>query len=261
LALIIISNVIDAGPTLFGRTFSTVTGSVQSFFTGIGNWFGGIGDYFKGINELTEENRRLRALNDLLTADNNRLRYVDELNEELERLLETKRRYSEYNMVSGFVRAKDPGNWYNQFIIDVGSNDGIAVNMPVLAHGALIGRVSQVWNDFARVIALIDDVSSVSARVVRSSHVGTVRGDIELMMEGLILMEFTSLEVDVAEDDEIVTSQLSSYYPPGLLIGTVVGVRRDSRGMTTAIIRPEADFKQIDYVLVITELYELDYDD
>jgi rod shape-determining protein MreC len=107
--------------------------------------------------------------------------------------------------------------------------------------------------------SIIDDRSGVSAEVARSGHVGFIRGDVELIMEGLVKLEFTRLDVDVVVGDIIYTSQISSYYPPELLIGHVVGVHADSRGMVTATVKPAANFSRIRSVLIITELFELDY--
>ncbi|MCL2702210.1 MAG: rod shape-determining protein MreC [Defluviitaleaceae bacterium] len=261
LLLITVTALAGGGPTFLGRAFVTVTSPVQSGLTGTGNWLGERLGYFRGMAALYEENRRLTAENALLVMENSLLRYLEEAVEEYAMLLDTQLRYSNYDTMVAQVRASDPGNWYNRFIIDRGSSHGIEVNMPVLANGALIGRISKTWPYSALVESIIDDGSGVSAKVYRTNHVGVVRGDVELMMEGLVRMGFTSLGVDVAVGDEIQTSQLSSYYPPGITIGHVVSVEVDSRGIASAIVQPTADFSPVKSVLVITELFYLEYGD
>jgi rod shape-determining protein MreC len=192
--------------------------------------------------------------------ENSTLRYLEEVVDHYAMLLYTQRRYSNYDTMVAQVRASEPHNLYNRFIIDRGSSHGIMANMPVLADGALVGRVSQVWPSRARVESIIDDVSRVSAKVLRSNHVGTVSGSVDLIMDGLILMEFTSLDADVIIGDEIHTSALSSFYPPGLMVGYVVDVTIDARGMTTAVIKPSANFSPVSFVLIITELFNLDHE-
>jgi len=256
LLMIIVTALTNSGPTFLGKALSTITNPIQSGIMGLSKWTSDRIGFFRGMTALFEENQRLSEENAILRMDNSRMRLVDEENEKLAELLETRRRYADFPYLVGLTRAVDPGNWYKQFNIDIGSTHGVLVNMPVLADGALLGRVTEVWPFYSRVQSIIDDTSGVSARVFRSNHVGTVRGDVELMMEGLCLMEFTSLEVDIAVGDEIQTSQLSSYYPPGITIGFVESVARDSRGMTSAVIKPVADLSHVDYVLVITKLYD-----
>jgi len=261
LLLIILSNVIDAGPTIFSRAYIAATAPVHGFFNGVGNWFGDRWDGLRGTAALAEDNRRLRTENALLVMENSRLRYFESVLADYAMLLNTQIRYSEYPTIVGHVRSVDPGNWFNRFIIDVGTAHGVEENMPVLADGALVGRISRVWGRWSRVESIIDDRSGVSAMVFRSNDVGVIRGDVVLMLDGLVRMEFTQLGVDIVEGDVIYTSELSSLYPPGILIGHVESVQVDSRGMTSAIVRPAADFSSVRFVLVITELFTLDYED
>jgi rod shape-determining protein MreC len=261
LALIILTYFTNRGPTFLGRAAIAVTGPIQSAFTNTGYWFSEKFGYFRTIAELQEENRRLRDANAWYVMENSRLTYLEEAIENYAMLLDTQVRYANFPTMAAEVRGSEPHNFYNRFLIDRGSADGIMVDMPVLANGALVGRVVEVWRRTARVESIIDDRSGVSVRILRSGAVGTVRGDVELKMEGLVLLEFTSLDVDIAVGDIVHTSQISSLYPPGLLVGNVVEVRLDSRGMTTAIVKPAADFSPVKFVLVITELFSLDYGD
>jgi len=258
--LIILTHFLDRTPTFLGRAVVTVTAPIQTGFTNVGNWFGERFGYFRSMAALQEENRRLRDANAYLEMENSLLRYLEEVVDHYAMLLDTHRRYANFPHMTAQVRHSEPGNWYNRFHIDRGSSHGLRVNMPVLANGALVGRISRVWPYSAQVESIIDDRSSVTAKVLRSNHVGSISGDVELMMEGLVRMDFTSLDVDVAVGDVIYTSALSSFYPPGLLIGHVVDVTLDSRGMTRAIVRPAADFTPVSFVLVITELFYLDYE-
>ncbi len=62
----------------------------------------------------------------------------------------------------------------------------------------------------------------------------------------------------MADGDELVTSNISSKYLPGLKIGTVSGIEMDSSNLTkSAVITPVVDFQHIDEVLIITQLKEV----
>ena len=90
--------------------------------------------------------------------------------------------YSEYEKVAAQVISKDPGNWYDTFVINKGSNDGIQKDMNVIADGGLVGLVEEVSSNSATVRSIIDDSSSVSAMTAVSyTHLS-----IELSADGPI---------------------------------------------------------------------------
>ena len=258
LLLMWVTSVSSAGPTIFGRAFSTVTGGIQSGITSFAEMVGDRLEFFRGMARLQEENHWLRTQNEILTMENTRLGFVDQENANLTLLLDTARRFAEFPTQTAHVISVDPGNWYNRFRIDLGYQNGMVRNMAVLADGGLIGRVIQVSPRSSLVESIIHDTSGVSAMVYRTGHVGIVRGDIDLMMDGLVMMEFSNLDADIAVGDQIQTSQLSSIYPPGIAIGEVISVTWAPNGMPSAIIQPVASFYMIRHVLVITELFDLE---
>jgi len=243
-------------PTQVEKIIGFVVTPVQGAFTTVGNWFGQRFDFFVHMGELSSENERLRTENELLSAETGRLKLVDQENEQLSALLNTDRKYEEYPKIGARIIAKDVGNWYTTFTIDKGSNDGLAKNMVVLASGGLCGRVSEVWYNSATVIAIIDDRSSISVQSTRTGDTGIVRGDVSLQLEGRCRMDFINADADIVEGDEIITSQLSSIYPPGITVGTVESVTPNANGTQSALIVPNVDFTHMSTVLVITELFE-----
>lgn len=74
--------------------------------------------------------------------------------EELRSLYKLDNDYSDLNKIAANVIGKDSGNWFNMFIIDKGSNDGIQVDMNVLAGGGLVGIVTKVGPDWVRCVPL-----------------------------------------------------------------------------------------------------------
>jgi len=243
-------------PSLIEKSLGFVVTPVQSAFTSVGNWFGRQYDFFAHMGELSGDNMRLRLQNEILSAEIGRLQLVDQDNERLSALLHTDRKYEEYPKIGARIIAKDMSNWYKTFTIDKGSNDGLAKNMVVLAAGGLCGRVSEVWFNSATVVAMIDDTFSVSAQSMRTGDTGFVRGEISLQLEGLCRMVFLDIDADIVEGDEIVTSQLTSIYPPGITIGTVIEVMPGANGTKSALIKPTVDFSRMSTVSVITELFE-----
>ena len=71
--------------------------------------------------------------------------------------------YSEYDKVAANVISKDAGNWFSNFTIDKGTEDGIQKDCNVIAGSGLVGIVTEVGKNWATVRSIIDDTSNVSA--------------------------------------------------------------------------------------------------
>ena len=73
---------------------------------------------------------------------------------------------------------KNSGNWFNTFTIDKGSNDGIEVDMNVMAGSGLVGIVTDVGPNYAKVTSIINDTSKVSGMVTTTSDNLIVSGSL-----------------------------------------------------------------------------------
>ena len=190
-----------------------------------------------------------------LTEENTRLAQNQEELARLQELYQLDQSYSEYDKVAAQVISKDPGNWYDTFVINKGSADGIEKDMNVIAGGGLVGLVAEVETNCATVRSIIDDSSSVSGMTASTSDTCIVSGDLRLMDEGKLAFSQMSTENAVAVGEQIVTSNISDKYLRGILIGYVSEVTEDSNHLTnTGYITPAVDFKHIQEVLVIKEL-------
>lgn len=205
------------------------------------------------IKTLLSENERLKDELDKLTNENVSLqqdRY--ELNN-LRDLYELDTQYDTYEKTGARVIAKDSGNWYHSFTINKGSSSGIEVDMNVMAGSGLVGRVISVGPNWAKVMSIIDDGSNISAMVLSTSDNLIVSGDLKAYDEGCIPFEMLVDKGDrVAEGDKIVTSNISDKYLPGILIGYISSVEKDSNNLTkSGLITPAVDFEHLDEVLIV----------
>ena len=191
-----------------------------------------------------------------LTEENNKLLEDQEELNRLTKLYELDQDYTQYDKVAAQVISKDPGNWYSTFVINRGSDDGIQVDMNVLADGGLAGIVTEVGKDWATVRSIIDDSSNVSATVASTSDNCMVTGNLLLMEEGkLNFIQLLDREDKVQPGDRIVTSDISDKFLKGILIGYIDEVEMDSNNLTkTGYLVPVVDFAHIHEVLVIKEL-------
>ena len=162
--------------------------------------------------------------------------------------------YSDYPKIAARIISKDPGNWYDTFMINKGSKDGIRVDNNVIAGKGLVGIVTEVGSNWATVRSIIDDSSNVSAMTVGTDDTCVVEGDLELIDEGKL--RFTQLydkEDKVTAGERIVTSNISEKYVEGLFIGYVSEISLDSNNLTkTGTLVTPVDFQHLKDVFVIT---------
>lgn len=211
-------------------------GMVQQIFT---NW--------KDLEELKRENESLKA-------EQNRYSEVLAENIRLRSLLKFKQGYTSYNMVGASVIERDYGGWTHTMVIDRGEDSGIKKYMPVIIPLGLVGFVSEVYMNSARVQLLLDPRTTVGGIVQRpaSRVVSMVTGNSG--NPGYLTFMSLPKESDVIKGDTIVTSGYGGVYPKGLIIGTVEKVDVDSEGGTqSAEIRPAADFAHMEEVFIITD--------
>ena len=227
----------------------------QNGINQVGTWMSGKLDAFQDVEKLAAENQELEQKIAQLTEENTRLTQNQGELERLQELYQLDQSYSEYDKVAAQVISKDPGNWYDTFVINKGSADGIEKDMNVLADGGLVGLVVEVETNCATVRSIIDDSSSVSAMTVSASDTCVVSGDLRLMDEEKLAFSQMSAENAVAVGEQIVTSNISDKYLRGILIGYISEVTEDSNHLTyTGYITPAVDFKHIQEVLVIKQL-------
>ena len=127
--------------------------------------------------------------------------------------------YTEYPKIAAEIISKDPGNWYDTFMINRGSADGIRVDNNVLADKGLVGIVTEVGTHWATVRSIIDDSSNVSAMTVSTQDNCVVEGDLELIDEGKL--SFSQL---YDQNNKVTVGQLSAAEPSILIIQRVQAV-------------------------------------
>ena len=242
-----------------GRTLGRITGYVfvpfERGINSVGGWARDKGDSLQDLKDAQAEKQALQEQVDALTMENSRLTQNQYRLQELEDLYNLDQTYEEFNKVAANIIASDSGNWFNTFIIDKGSRDGLAVDMNVIAGSGLAGIIIKVGDNWAQVRSIIDDMSEVSAQVLSTSDLCFVKGDLQLMESGLIqLTQLRDTEGKASIGDTIVTSHVSDKYHEGLLIGYINELSLDSNNLTrSGTLTPAVDFEHLHSVLVITD--------
>jgi rod shape-determining protein MreC len=181
-------------------------------------------------------------------------------NKQLRKLVELDRgpalASSAYKLVTGRVIARSPSVWNSTVGIDVGSDDGVAVDDPVISGDGLVGRVSSVEGSSSQVTLITDNASAVSAKVVPGGVQGVIRPDLG-DPESLIL-DYIDSPKHIHLGQTVVTSGwsadgLSSLFPPNLPVGEVTRASIVEQEASQQVrLRPYADMANLDIVQVLT---------
>lgn len=247
------------GTDVFNRPLNVVVGYVvipfQQGIGKVGEWLSNRSEELVQIRELLDENARLKEEVAALTEENTLLQQDKyELNK-LRELFLLDEQYSQYNKVGARIIGRDSGNWYSAFIIDKGENDGLALDMNVIAEGGLVGRITSLGPNWSKVTSIISDNSNVSAMTLSTEDNMTVSGDLKMMAEGCITFKQLMDGQDmVREGDKVVTSDISDKFLPNILIGYISSIDKDANNLTkSGQIVPAVDFEHLGEVLVITD--------
>lgn len=230
---------------------------MQKGINKIGSWIYSKKELLVSIEDLTEENRQLKEELASVSYENRILQQNQYQLEELQELYKLDQQYASYPKVGANVISSSTDNWSSTITIDKGSNDGLAVDMNVIANGGLVGIITEVGHNYSKVRLIIDDSNNVSGMFLKTKDTCNVKGNLELIDSGLIEVEMVSKDAKVEDGYEVVTSQISTKYLPGISIGYVEGLEVDSSNMLKAgFLRPAVDFDNLNTVLVITQLKE-----
>jgi len=156
------------------------------------------------------------------------------------------------NFVAARVIGHDANGVEPDVLIDHGTRDGLRNGMSVLsADGYFVGTISFVTSNAARVLPMLSPSSTVGALDVRSRATGVVDGKYAAPP----LFDKVEENKSLRPGDIIETSGQCNLYPANQIIGQVVSVRHtDVNFFQSAVIRPGADFNDLESVLVIRSL-------
>ncbi len=247
-------------PTFVESSYGYVITPVQSANLLVVDWFENILKYFKGISSLNSENKQLKEELLEARAELNRLKLVEYENLQLEALVNLQKENSQYKTVPARVISKDPGNWFDSFIINKGTDNGLQKNMVVINQDGLVGKISECGYNYSKVISIINDADAVSAESLRTNDIGYVVAD--FLGDAKCKMQYSESSADLLVGDEIVTSHLSEIFPQGISIGHIIDLTVDSQtSIQYAIIEPSVDFSKLEYVLVLDTVFQNEYID
>jgi rod shape-determining protein mreC len=214
---------------------------------------GGLYRHLFQAGEIEEENAQLEEKVRTLTQQVADLERYRRENEQLREYLEIKEEHSDFSFASASVIGRDTAERFYSFTIDAGSEAGIEKFDPVITSDGLVGLVSEVGKNYAKVLTILDTTIEVGAYDIRTRDIGTTSGDITLARNGQLRLNMLPKDCTVSQGDLIYTTGYGGLYPKDLAIGEVTEIHTDSSGMSMyAVIDPLSDIETVKDVLVIT---------
>jgi len=133
--------------------------------------------------------------------------------------------------------------------IDRGEGDGVRRGQAVVTPDGVVGQVLRATASAADVLVVFDPNCRLGGRIQRTrARVGIAGAGDDQALKLEYLLRTEALE----EGDLVVTSGTDGVYPPGLVIGRVTGVQRQTSGMfLNAGILPAVNFAKVEEVLVL----------
>lgn len=220
-------------------------------------------DLFSWFDETFEargENSRLRS--ELSTVRMQAVAGQEALQEnaQLRKLVELDRgpvfAYSAFEPVTGRVIGRSPTVWHSAVTIDLGRDDGVRVDDPVVSGDGLIGLVASAQGGSSQVTLLTDHTSAVSAKVLPGGAQGVVKPEVGDPLD--LVLDFIDSGRNIGAGQAVVTAgwrarDLASLFPPGLLIGEVTEASIEEQEASQQVhLRPFADLANLDIVQVLT---------
>lgn len=244
---------------------STVVSPLQKIVYNINSRVKETVDFFLNFSEVKLENEQLKQKNAELA---NELIEYESLKDEVERLREalnfTESR-SNYNYVGVNIIGYSGSSLSDGYIIDKGSNDGIAKNMVVVSSKGLVGKVTKVSSNFAIVQSILNENIAVAVMDQQTREAtGMLQGLSDKKDKNMTVVYNLPIDSDVKEGDIFITSGLGKIYPKEIPVGTVVSVQEDNvKVMKSAVVEPFVKFNELEELFVVipnSNIDEIEYD-
>jgi rod shape-determining protein MreC len=260
LALITVSFRENSGGSLHGmqnagaaamKPFEVAANRIARPFRDAYNWFDGLANARSENQKLKKEVRDLRQKYATSRSAQNE-------NVVLQRLLHYESGPSfpkDYEAVNASVLSRGATDIAERIIVSAGSNQGVRENDPVVTADGLVGKVTRVAPNLARVTLLTDATSAVAALDLTTNAYGLVQhgaGAGAQLVFGRVPKDRIVRAGDLVVTAGTQLARLPDIYPKGILIGRVTSVDQNDVDIFKQIqVQPFADFSSLDSVAIL----------
>ena len=148
------------------------------------------------------------------------MRIAGRENEELRQALGWKRE-QELETIATRIVAREPFGTTNFLTLDVGSDQGVDVNMAVISHLGILGRIVHVSRNYSQVMPYLHSQFHVPAMIDTLGAIGIVSGK-GSTPDSLLFHDVVKTEM-IQIGQQVITHEASGVFPPNIPIGTIAG--------------------------------------
>lgn len=209
----------------------------------IKSWF----SFWSSISNLRKENKELEEKIIGLEVDRSRIAELEYENVLLKKELGYAETHKENILIPAHIIGREPTSFLDSVIIDKGAQDGVKKESAVISGGALIGQVSEVYENQSKIVLITSKDSIILSMLQESRAKGILRGGIS----GILLEDITQ-DIDFKTGEYVVTSGLDGVIPSGIPIGKTGGIRSYSSGLFKNIaVEPISDLSKLEIVFIM----------
>lgn len=201
----------------------------------------GMAENFQSYARIYEQNQELRRELQQMRAWREAALQLEQRNAQLLDLNQV-RLDPQLTHITGVVLADSGSPFRKSVLLNVGARDGIRDGWAVMDGLGLVGRISGLGNQSARVVLLTDSNSRVPVTIQPSGQRAILNGD----NSALPVLDFLENPDVVRPGDRVISSGDGGVFPAGLLVGQVaLGNDRRLR------VRLAADYERLDFLRVL----------
>jgi rod shape-determining protein MreC len=209
------------------------------------------GDMILPRSELLKQNEALRRENQERRLEAIQFEETARENARLRQLLGWQQK-KPWKLKLANVVLRDPANWWRTVQINLGSRDGVRVNLPVLTPEGLVGRIASVSFTRSQVVLLGDPNCKAAALVDNPARDTGILESAGPLDGSLLTLVYVSKDADLKPGQNVMTSGLGGIFPKGIPIGKIVDSRQVEYGLfTEARVRLSADLSGLEEVWVL----------
>tara|TARA_B100001057_G_scaffold37734_1_gene34070 strand:- start:247 stop:1053 length:807 start_codon:yes stop_codon:yes gene_type:complete len=197
--------------------------------------------YFEIYASLLEENKDLKRDLQNMTGWKEKALQLEQKNAQL-RALNNVKLSKDLVWVTGEIMADSGSPFYQSGVINIGLKDGIKNGSAAVDGLGLVGRISGVGQNIARVMFLTDISSAIPIKIKHNNQKGLLIGD----NSPWPLLEFVEEKALINIGDRVFTSGDGDVFPSGILIGNIfVDDRKKLR------VKPVANFQSLEFLRIL----------
>jgi rod shape-determining protein MreC len=227
---------------------------IEKLFVSTGHFFRDSWHNYADLRGVRQKNHELQEEVSRLQMEQVRLKQDAEQARRLQALLEFKEK-TITRTVAAQVIGTSGTEQSHVIYIDKGSHDGIRQDMAVITPDGIVGKIKDVFRLSSQVL-LINDHDSGAGVILESSR---LQGILKGTSLGELQISDVMSDEKVEAGEHVITSGGDRIFPKGFPVGTVVSAvaDRDNDPFLLIRIKPAADLRRLEEVMVVTETAEV----